>query len=315
MARVDLRHPANAAGDWFVDERCIDCGTCRELAPALFADVGPQSVVSRQPASPADEVEAWLAAEACPTQSIGTVSRQPRPGRLFPRGDRAGTDVFDCGYCSPDSFGATAWFARRAAGNVMVDSPRFTPALLRPLLEMGGVRDLLLTHRDDVADAERWAGELGARVWIHADDARAAPFATDVIEGDDPWSSAPGCVAVPVPGHTKGSAVFLLDDTYLFSGDSLAWSHARQDLTAFRVRVLVVVVGADGLAVAAGRCRPLHVGPPRSRRPGAGRRGLAARPPGRPRRAHALPLTHRALEHAVDPPARTFGGPTRLAAA
>ena len=39
---------------------------------------------------------------------------------------------------------------------------------------------------------------------------------------------------MPVPGHTKGSTVFLLDDTYLFSGDSLAWSHARQDLTAFR---------------------------------------------------------------------------------
>ena len=39
---------------------------------------------------------------------------------------------------------------------------------------------------------------------------------------------------MPVPGHTKGSAVFLLDDTYLFTGDSLAWSHARQDLTAFR---------------------------------------------------------------------------------
>ena len=54
MARVDLRHPANAAGDWFVDERCIDCGTCRELAPVLFADIGPQSVVSRQPASPAE---------------------------------------------------------------------------------------------------------------------------------------------------------------------------------------------------------------------------------------------------------------------
>jgi hypothetical protein len=29
MARVALRHPDNAPGDWFVDERCIDCGTCR----------------------------------------------------------------------------------------------------------------------------------------------------------------------------------------------------------------------------------------------------------------------------------------------
>ena len=36
MARVDLRNQANAAGDWFVDTRCIDCGTCRDIAPDLF---------------------------------------------------------------------------------------------------------------------------------------------------------------------------------------------------------------------------------------------------------------------------------------
>ncbi len=234
MARLDLRHPANAAGDWFVDERCIDCGTCRDLAPSVFGDVGPQSVVIAQPSSPAEELGAWLAAQACPTQSIGTESRRPRPGRLYPREIAEHTGVFDCGYCSPDSFGATAWFVRRPEGNVMVDSPRFTPALLAPFTEMGGVDDILLTHRDDVADAQRWASELDARVWIHADDARAAPFATHLIEGSEPTAIRPGLVARPVPGHTKGSVVFLLDDTYLFTGDSLAWSHDHQDLTAFR---------------------------------------------------------------------------------
>ena len=92
--------------------------------------------------------------------------------------------MFDCGYCSEDSFGATAWFVARPAGNVMVDSPRFTPALAAPVRGDGRRRTTsLLTHRDDVADAERWAEQLGARVWIHADDARAAPFATDLIEG------------------------------------------------------------------------------------------------------------------------------------
>jgi glyoxylase-like metal-dependent hydrolase (beta-lactamase superfamily II)/ferredoxin len=234
VARVDLRHPANAAGDWFVDERCIDCGTCRDVAPALFGDVGPQSVVISQPTDPADEIEAWLAAQACPTQSIGTETRRTRPGRLYPREITPHSDVFDCGYCSPDSFGATAWFARRPSGNLMVDSPRFTSALLRPLQELGGVQDILLTHRDDVADADRWADAFGSRVWIHADDAQAAPFATDIVEGDDPVELRPRLIAAPVPGHTKGSAVFLLDDTYLFSGDSLAWSHARHDLVAFR---------------------------------------------------------------------------------
>ena len=92
----------------------------------------------------------------------------------------------------------------------------------------------MLTHRDDVADAERWASEFGARVWIHADDRAAAPFATDVIDGLDEVEVAPGLRAVPTPGHTRGSVVFLLEDRYLFTGDSLAWSHERDDLVAFR---------------------------------------------------------------------------------
>ena len=44
MARLDLRHPDNASGDWYVDERCIDCGTCRELSPAQFGTTSDQSM-------------------------------------------------------------------------------------------------------------------------------------------------------------------------------------------------------------------------------------------------------------------------------
>ncbi len=234
MARLDLRHPGNISGEWFVDDRCIDCGTCRDVAPALFGDVGPQAVVIRQPSSSADEVDAWLAAQACPTQSIGTASRQRRPGRLYPLEIEPDSGVFDCGYCSPDSFGASAWFAHRPQGNILVDSPRFTPALVAPFGELGGIDHVLLTHSDDVADASRWAAEFGARTWIHADDAWAAPFATDVLDGDEVVEIEPGLLAIPVPGHTKGSVAYLFDQTFLFSGDSLAWSHGRQDLIAFR---------------------------------------------------------------------------------
>jgi glyoxylase-like metal-dependent hydrolase (beta-lactamase superfamily II)/ferredoxin len=233
VARTDLRNASNAEGDWFVDTRCIDCGTCRDIAPELFGAVHGYSVVIRQPraAEPA-LTEAWLAAQACPTNSIGTLSRRRRPGRLYPHEIEAGSGVFDCGYCSEDSFGASAWFVQRASGNLLVDSPRYTEALVGPIDVAGGIDHILLTHRDDVADAERWAQRFGARVWIHADDATAAPFATDVINGD--VDVGPGVVAVPTPGHTRGSMVFLVDDCYLFTGDSLAWSHERHDLTAFR---------------------------------------------------------------------------------
>jgi glyoxylase-like metal-dependent hydrolase (beta-lactamase superfamily II)/ferredoxin len=233
MARVDLRHRDNADGDWFVDTRCIDCGTCRDIAPEIFRDHRGSTVVHRQPQTP-DDTQAWLAAQACPTTSIGTLSRRPRPGRLYPHEIEPGSGVFDLGYCSEDSFGASAWFTRRPAGNVMIDSPRFTEALAAPIEAMGGIAVVALTHQDDVADAQRWAERFGARVWIHADDRRAAPFATDLLSGLDEVEVQEGFVAVPTPGHTRGSVVWLLDETYLFTGDSLAWSHERADLTAFR---------------------------------------------------------------------------------
>jgi glyoxylase-like metal-dependent hydrolase (beta-lactamase superfamily II)/ferredoxin len=231
VARIDLRNSANAEGDWYVDTRCIDCGTCREIAPDLFADDGGYSVVRSQPGD-AGQLAAWLAAQACPTSSIGTISRQRRPGRLYPREVEPRSGVFDLGYCSEDSFGASAWLIVRPAGNVLVDSPRYTDALVGPIAELGGISHIALTHRDDVADAHRWAERFGARSWIHADDESAAPWATDLLT--DERELQPGLLAIPVPGHTKGSVVFLLDDTWLFTGDSLAWSHDRHDLTAFR---------------------------------------------------------------------------------
>ncbi len=235
MARIDQRDPRNAEGAWFVDTRCIDCGTCRDLVPELFAAVaggGDQSIVAVQPAGPDGEHRAWLAAEACPTQSIGRTPRTPRPPGLYPL--HVDGPVYDLGHTSEDSFGATSYLVLRPDGNLMVDAPRYTRSLTGPIDALGGVAHVLLTHRDDVADAPRWAERYGARMWIHEADASAAPGATDLLRGEAAAVVAPGVVAVPVPGHTRGSVVFAVDDTWLFTGDSLAWSHRGQDLVAFR---------------------------------------------------------------------------------
>lgn len=232
MARLDHRDPRNADGPWFVDTRCIDCGTCRQLVPELFAGVGDQSVVSVQPAGAEAERRAWLAAEACPTCSIGRSPRSTRPEGLYPL--HVDGPVHDLGYTSEDSFGATSYLVVRPGGNLMVDAPRFTRQVAAPLDELGGVAHVLLTHRDDVADAPRWAQRYGARVWVHEADRAAVPAATDVLRGLRPASVVPGMVAIPVPGHTAGSVVYALDETWLFSGDSLAWSHQQRDLVAFR---------------------------------------------------------------------------------
>ena len=116
----------------------------------------------------------------------------------------------------------------------MVDAPRWTREVTGPVSALGGLDHILLSHRDDVADAERYAEHFGARVWIHAHDRSAAPYATDIIEGTDATTVAGDVTAFPVPGHTRGSVLYLVDDHLLFSGDSLAWDPRRERLNAFR---------------------------------------------------------------------------------
>src|ERR1019366_793045 len=63
MARLSDRLPENAPGDFFVDSSCIDCATCRTLAPRVFArsDAVGLSVVGCQPSSEADALRAKMA--------------------------------------------------------------------------------------------------------------------------------------------------------------------------------------------------------------------------------------------------------------
>lgn len=232
MARIEERHPANVDGAWFVDTRCIDCDACRQLAPALISRIDRTSVVTRQPTAPEEEHRMWLGALACPTRSIGTAPPRPEPRGIYPH--HLDDGVHYCGFNSPDSFGANAFFVVRPEGNLLIDAPRWTRKLAEPFEEAGGIAHVLLTHRDDVADAERYAETFGARVWIHEHDASAAPFATDLLRGADPTEIRPGLVATPVPGHTKGSVMFLLEDTHLFTGDSLYWGRSSQTLQYHR---------------------------------------------------------------------------------
>jgi glyoxylase-like metal-dependent hydrolase (beta-lactamase superfamily II) len=231
MAKEQRRHLANAQGPWFVDDSCIDCDTSRQCAPALFGIVDGQSVVVRQPETEDEIVAATRAMLACPTASIGVIGPKPRTAGLFPELIEGG--VHYCGYNSPRSFGANAFFARREGGNLLIDAPRWVPELARRIEDLGGIEHVLLTHQDDVADADRYADHFGARVWIHEADRQAAPFATDVITGHGEAAITPDLLVIPVPGHTRGSVVYLLEQRFLFSGDSIHWSREQADLSAF----------------------------------------------------------------------------------
>lgn len=227
------RNPDSAPGDWYIDTACIDCGASRHIAPDLIVARHGKSVFARQPTTPDERLATWRAVLVCPTASVRSETKQPRPQSVIvPQEMTEG--VWRCGFNARSSFGAHSYFARRPEGNLLVDSPRFATELVKCLEDAGGITHILLSHRDDVADAGKYAARFGARVWIHHDDRSAAPYATDLLEGETTRTIAPGLVAIPVPGHTRGSVVYLLDDRVLFAGDSLAWSAREQNLVAFR---------------------------------------------------------------------------------
>jgi glyoxylase-like metal-dependent hydrolase (beta-lactamase superfamily II)/ferredoxin len=213
---------------WRVRDTCIDCDACCQHAPTLFAHQGGKVEVTRQPA-PDEQAAATRALLACP---VGAIQGAPLAESVLPHhlGDTATASVFVCGYNSEDAYGGNAFLARRARGNLLVDGPRFAAPLVK---QIDAVAHVLVTHSDDVGDAARWAERFGARVWIHERDRRAAPFATDILRGDAPTPIDDGVVAIPVPGHTRGSVMFLVDDDALFTGDSLYWSRALGRLSAF----------------------------------------------------------------------------------
>ena len=236
MAHPDRRRAENVPGPLYVDTTCIDCDTCRWMAPRIFADVGDQSAVVHQPEDATERLAAYKALVACPTASIGTTERHPemkQATRAFP--DPIVDGVGHCGYHAESSFGAASYFIERPGGNVLVDSPRFVPPLVDAIRARGGIRYLYLTHRDDVADQAKWAAAFGCERILHADDVTRATKDVEIQpEGEDALLLAPDLKVLPVPGHTRGHSVLLYQDKVLFSGDHLAWSARRQDLTAFR---------------------------------------------------------------------------------
>jgi glyoxylase-like metal-dependent hydrolase (beta-lactamase superfamily II)/ferredoxin len=237
VANPAKRLPENVPGDFYVDESCIDCDACRQIAPEIFRDHGEQSSVYRQPRAEDEVLGALKAIVACPTSSIGTTrAYDARLGvGAFP--ERLDENVYYCGFNAESSFGAWSYLIVRPdaeGGNVLVDSPRFTRPLVRKLEGLGGVRTIFLTHRDDVADQERYARHFKASRVMHRDD-NAARFGVErVVEGGEAVRLDRDLVVIPTPGHTRGHAVLLYRDKYLFTGDHLAWSPARNTLTAFR---------------------------------------------------------------------------------
>src|SRR4051812_13812674 len=111
MASLEKILPQNVSGDWFVDSTCIDCDTCRQLAPRTFGEADGYSFVKAQPGV-AQQPSALHALLACPTGSIGTRGANQAKTAMTDFPLPIDGDVYYCGFTSPKSFGGSSYFIR-----------------------------------------------------------------------------------------------------------------------------------------------------------------------------------------------------------
>ena len=73
MADLESKFEDNTPGKFYVDEECIDCDLCREIAPTMYHrnDDGGYSFVAKQPEGEEEEELAKEAMEGCPVEAIG----------------------------------------------------------------------------------------------------------------------------------------------------------------------------------------------------------------------------------------------------
>jgi glyoxylase-like metal-dependent hydrolase (beta-lactamase superfamily II)/ferredoxin len=233
MANSNRAYSENIPGSFFVDDTCIDCDLCRQIAPSVFKEESDHSVVYRQPDSPAETQRAAMALVACPTASIGSRNKLDSRSAAEAYPELIDENVYFCGYASPNSYGAASYLITRPEGNILVDSPRYARTLVQRIEKMGGISLIFFSHRDDVADHQKFHDHFGCPRMIHRGDARGIET-EQFLDGDAPVALDDDLVAIPVPGHTRGHVVLLYKNKFLFTGDHLAWSDNRGGLIAFR---------------------------------------------------------------------------------
>lgn len=236
MANLASIRSENQEGSLFVDRSCINCGTCRIIAPDLFSEVNGKSAVVRQPNKSGQWVAASRSLISCPTNSIGAKEKHPlelnEAISSFPSLIEDG--VYYCGYAARESYGASSYLIVRKAGNVLIDSPRFNPQLVKQIEKLGGIKYLFLTHKDDVADHALFQRHFGCERIIHAEDVTPdTALAETQAHGEAPFPITEDLLAIPTPGHTKGHMVLLYKNKFLFTGDHLAYSAKSNSLYAF----------------------------------------------------------------------------------
>src|SRR5215468_8980678 len=104
MANPNRAYPENVGGNFFVDDTCIDCDLCRQIAPTVFAEEADHSFVYHQPTSQGEMRRSAMALVTCPTGSIGAREKLDSRTAATAYPEIIEENVYFCGYASPNSY-------------------------------------------------------------------------------------------------------------------------------------------------------------------------------------------------------------------
>jgi len=247
VAPFKERRKQNVPGNLFVDESCIDCDICRWMCPSTFARKGLGSVVTTQPKTDEQKIQAYAAMITCPVgairlengDSLVKTALEAFPAAIDPVNL---PNVFHLGYSSSESLGATSYLIKRPkskGGNVMIDCPRFNSNLASNIEAEGGVDTIIFTHKDDIPHHDKWKTRFpDVQRIIHKTDATSKAREMEIkLEGTGAWKPSDDYQIIHTPGHTAGSLCVLFKtpkDSVLFSGDTLGYSASRKALEGFK---------------------------------------------------------------------------------
>ncbi|CAK7326078.1 unnamed protein product [Dovyalis caffra] len=207
-----MRRPQNIEGEFFVDHTCIDCDTCRWMAPQVFTRIGEMSAVFKQPTSGQERLKALQALLSCPTSSIHTEKPAPdihQAQKTFPTpiDQQRIPGVYHCGYHSEKSYGAASFLIVRPEGNIIIDSPRYTQRLAHNIDMLGEHVTCFLPMsmmKDDVADHRKWSEKLSCDRILHSGDVDNSTADVETkLQGDGPWNLGEDVQLIHTPGHTE----------------------------------------------------------------------------------------------------------------
>lgn len=202
------------------------------MAPETFGRAGEQSAVHSQPTDQEGRVRALQALLSCPTYSIHVTNRSSEELKAAQQGLPKlvpGTSaVYHCGWADAKSFACASYLIVRPEGNVLVDSPRFNPVLVKQIEALGGVKWIFLTHKDDVGDHAKFAAHFKAPRILHQTEVVADTADVEhQLTGEGPWALPGGgskdIELVFTPGHTSGHVcLYYAPDRVMFTGDHLS---------------------------------------------------------------------------------------------